>query len=220
LTSSHKSNHPNRNPNDRTYGVFQETAIVSVEMTREVIARTPPPAFLFPNQQCQRPELPQEPHRLTPVVGGGGVLVASNSEVNQTFLTFFNRQRPKSSATSKPCQITRTQIPGRRRVRRRAVSNRPNSPCQPIFPIPEKPDQSPAPENRAAETSRRPPQWFGAFRLEAEVYSPRKPTSTDCFKLFLDLRPKSQFYQNALSILRRLSPQIILTNPCRRGVTN
>ena len=24
-------------------------------MTREVIARAPPPAFLFPNQQCQRP---------------------------------------------------------------------------------------------------------------------------------------------------------------------
>ena len=26
-----------------------------IEMTREVIARAPPPAFLFPNQQCQRP---------------------------------------------------------------------------------------------------------------------------------------------------------------------
>jgi len=25
-------------------------------MTREVIARTPPPAFLFPNQRCQRPD--------------------------------------------------------------------------------------------------------------------------------------------------------------------
>ena len=32
-------------------------------MTREVIARAPPPAFLFPNQRCQRPEpaLPAPP---------------------------------------------------------------------------------------------------------------------------------------------------------------
>jgi hypothetical protein len=44
-----------------------------IEMTREVIARAPPPAFLFPNQQCQRPEpLFRGAHRLAPGVGGGG----------------------------------------------------------------------------------------------------------------------------------------------------
>jgi hypothetical protein len=46
-----------------------------IEMTREVIARAPPPAFLFPNQQCQRPEpLSRGAHRLAPDVGGGGYL--------------------------------------------------------------------------------------------------------------------------------------------------
>ena len=34
-----------------------------IEMTREVIARAPPPAFLFPNQQCQRPRA-KAPNRL------------------------------------------------------------------------------------------------------------------------------------------------------------
>ena len=33
---------------------FKRPQVVSVEVT-EVTARTPPPAFLFPNQQCQRP---------------------------------------------------------------------------------------------------------------------------------------------------------------------
>jgi hypothetical protein len=53
-------------------------------MTREVIARAPPPAFLFPNQQCQRPraEAPRtasrQNHPLAPDVGGGGYL--SNPE--------------------------------------------------------------------------------------------------------------------------------------------
>jgi hypothetical protein len=50
------------------------------KMTREVIARAPPPAFLFPNQQCQRPraEAPRtasrQNHPLAPDVGGGGYL--------------------------------------------------------------------------------------------------------------------------------------------------
>src|SRR3954470_472861 len=35
-----------------------------IEMTREVIARAPPPAFLFPNQQCQRPRA-ETPNRLS-----------------------------------------------------------------------------------------------------------------------------------------------------------
>src|SRR6185312_9021905 len=56
----------------------------------KVIARTPPPAFLFPNQRCQRPEPPQRPHRLAPGVGGGGYLVASVFRVNRLFRAFFS----------------------------------------------------------------------------------------------------------------------------------
>ena len=57
-------------------------------MTREVIARAPPPAFLFPNQQCQRPEpLSRGAHRLAPDVGGGGYL--SNLEFRVK--PFFNK---------------------------------------------------------------------------------------------------------------------------------
>ena len=43
----------------------RDRKFVSVEVT-EVTARTPPPAFLFPNQRCQRPKPPERPHRLTP----------------------------------------------------------------------------------------------------------------------------------------------------------
>jgi hypothetical protein len=57
-------------------------------MTREVIARAPPPAFLFPNQQCQRPGPTLRPaHRLAPDVGGGGYL--SNLEFRVK--PFFNK---------------------------------------------------------------------------------------------------------------------------------
>lgn len=50
-------------------------------------ARTPPPAFLFPDQRFQRPE-PEafRSHRLAPGVGGGGDLVASVFRVKRFFL--------------------------------------------------------------------------------------------------------------------------------------
>jgi hypothetical protein len=57
-------------------------------MVPRTIARTPPPAFLFPNQQCQRPEPLSRPHRLAPGFGGGGYLVASNFAVNRPFSAF------------------------------------------------------------------------------------------------------------------------------------
>ena len=44
------------------HGVFKRPQLSAFEMTREVIARAPPPAFLFPYQQCQRPKPPQRPH--------------------------------------------------------------------------------------------------------------------------------------------------------------
>jgi hypothetical protein len=62
------------------HGVFKRPQLSAFEMTREVIARAPPPAFLFPNQQCQRPraEAPRtasrQNHPFTPDVGGGGYL--------------------------------------------------------------------------------------------------------------------------------------------------
>ena len=56
----------------------------------KVIARTPPPAFLFPNQRCQRPEPACRPHRLAPGVGGGGYLVAPVFRVNRLFRAFFS----------------------------------------------------------------------------------------------------------------------------------
>ena len=55
-----------------------------------IIARTPPPAFLFPNQRCQRPEPPWWPHRLAPGVGGGGYLVAPIFRVNRLFEAFVS----------------------------------------------------------------------------------------------------------------------------------
>ena len=63
-------------------------------------ARAPPPAFLFPNQQCQRPKPPRlsrkRPIRLTPDVGGGGYL--SNLEPRvKSFLEETFRLSPLAS---------------------------------------------------------------------------------------------------------------------------
>jgi len=49
---------PKTTPIHDIHGVFKRPHLSAFEMTREVIARAPPPAFLFPNQQCQRPEPP------------------------------------------------------------------------------------------------------------------------------------------------------------------
>jgi len=57
------------------------------------VARTPPPAFLFPNQRCQRPDRLRRPHRLTPVAGGGGYLRAAHLGVNRSFRTFSPRPK-------------------------------------------------------------------------------------------------------------------------------
>jgi len=66
--------------------VFKRPHLVSVEMFPvRNIARTPPPAFLFPNQRCQRPEPPKRPNRLTPGCGGGGYVVATAFPVNRLF---------------------------------------------------------------------------------------------------------------------------------------
>src|SRR5690606_10578682 len=36
--------------------LFKKTAVVSVETISRIVARTPPPAFLFPDQRFQRPK--------------------------------------------------------------------------------------------------------------------------------------------------------------------
>jgi len=77
-------------------------------MTREVIARAPPPAFLFPNQQCQRPEpLSREAHRLAPDVGGGGYL--SNLEFRVK--PFFSKpSEPTHQKQPKPFPVNRSDL--------------------------------------------------------------------------------------------------------------
>lgn len=74
------------------HGIFKKDRIWSVVEMLPVrsIARTPPPAFLFPNQRCQRPEPACRLHRLAPGVGGGGYLVASVFRVNRPFQAFFS----------------------------------------------------------------------------------------------------------------------------------
>ena len=79
-----------------------------IEMTREVIARAPPPAFLFPNQQCQRPEpLSRGAHRLAPDVGGGGYL--SNLEFRVK--PFFSKpSEPTHQKQPKPIPVDRSDL--------------------------------------------------------------------------------------------------------------
>ena len=89
--------------------LFKKTADVSVEMT-EVIARTPPPAFLFPDQRFQRPR-PEllRPHRLAPVVGGGGDLVASVFRVKRLIRrrTSFLRPLRRTSGAAGAASLER-----------------------------------------------------------------------------------------------------------------
>ena len=91
-----------------------------IEMTREVIARAPPPAFLFPNQQCQRPraEAPrttsQRNHPLAPDVGGGGYL--SNLEFRvKPFFTKpsepIRQNQPKPIPTNRSSLLKKTTNP-------------------------------------------------------------------------------------------------------------
>ena len=59
-------------------------------------ARAPPPAFLFPNQQCQRPEPPERSHRLAPGVGGGGYLANLEFRVKSFLQETFRLSPPAS----------------------------------------------------------------------------------------------------------------------------
>ena len=78
---------------------FKKTADVSVETISRIVARTPPPAFLFPDQRFQRPKEPADrPHRLAPGDGGGGDVVASVFRVKRLFRrrTSFRPPRPET----------------------------------------------------------------------------------------------------------------------------
>ena len=52
-------------------------------MSQKLIARPPPPAFLFPIYNVKDPVGFRRPHCLAPVVGGGGYLVANLFGVNR-----------------------------------------------------------------------------------------------------------------------------------------
>lgn len=68
-------------------------------------ARTPPPAFLFPDQRFQRPHRKIRLNRLTPVRGGGRCLAPLIFRVNQFFLKNFlntpETRRPRRRRPSK-----------------------------------------------------------------------------------------------------------------------
>ena len=83
-----------------TWYVFSKRPqIVSVELTvpKNRFARTPPPAFLFPDQRFQRPRPESLSDRLAPVCGGGGCLNRFDFRVKHFFLKKF-------STTSKPSE--------------------------------------------------------------------------------------------------------------------
>ena len=97
-----------KSPVHDIHGVFKRPQLSAFEMTREVIARAPPPAFLFPNQQCQRPGPAFRPaHRLAPDVGGGGYL--SNLEFRVK--PFFSKpSEPTHQKQPKPFPVNRSDL--------------------------------------------------------------------------------------------------------------
>jgi hypothetical protein len=134
-------------------------------MTREVIARAPPPAFLFPNQQCQRPraEAPRTTvrrnHPLAPDVGGGGYL--SNLEFRVK--PFFSKPsepnhqtNPKANPAIRSALLKKNTNPVKKKVSKKpsgpdekpskllrtlssysraALSSESKTPCQPRFQL-------------------------------------------------------------------------------------
>jgi len=94
---------------DHIHGVFKRPQFRQCrDGLVRAIARTPPPAFLFPNQRCQRPR-PGDP---TPPVlrraaGGGGYLVAGLRQVNRVLPDLSAARRkpagfPKLGAKTAP----------------------------------------------------------------------------------------------------------------------
>ena len=78
-------------------------------MSQKLIARPPPPAFLFPIYNVKDPVGFRRPHCFSPVAGGGGYLVAGLFGVNRSFPTFSPRhpdwilaQKPLRAAEGLP----------------------------------------------------------------------------------------------------------------------
>jgi hypothetical protein len=72
LTSSH-SHQPRRAPTG-IHGVFKRPHLSAYRLApREGAARTPPPAFLFPIQRCQRPDRLAGPTVRCPAAAKSGV---------------------------------------------------------------------------------------------------------------------------------------------------
>ena len=86
---------------DHIHGVFKRPQFRQCrDGLVRAIARAPPPAFLFPNQRCQRPRpgFP-DPAVLRRAVGGGGLLVAGLGGVNRVFSDLFRRTSEACSAS-------------------------------------------------------------------------------------------------------------------------
>ena len=86
------------------------------------IARTPPPAFLFPIQRCQRPDrLSPDPTVFRRWVGGGGYLVTGLFRVNRPFDGFCGApgipgiwpQKPPRAAEGLPSPVRSDSIEAR-----------------------------------------------------------------------------------------------------------
>jgi hypothetical protein len=138
---------------DRLHGMsFQKDRSCQCRLKqfrRTVFARTPPPAFLFPDQRFQRPRPEDRPNCLAPVRGGGGYLAAPVFGVKQFFLKNFLFTKPSPEE------------------RRRRLSSESRSPCQPGFSaflrFP-KPKLQKAAENRRGNREAYP-QSISAIRL-------------------------------------------------------
>jgi len=103
------------------------------------IARAPPPAFLFPNQQCQRPEpLSRGAHRLTPDVGGGGYLSNLEFRVKPFFFKTVRTDptKPPEGEPSRPWRPSREERqPSQVRISRKLfldLKNLASNSCEPL----------------------------------------------------------------------------------------
>ena len=89
------------NSKRKFHGVFKRPHNSQRSSRPIAYARTPPPAFLFPIQQCQRPKPDRSGSPFNARCGGGRFLVAPPNQVNQLSKVFLCPTKPTQKANPK-----------------------------------------------------------------------------------------------------------------------
>jgi hypothetical protein len=139
------------NSKRKFHGVFKRPHNSQRSSRPIAYARTPPPAFLFPIQQCQRPKPDRSGSPFNARCGGGRFLVAPPNQVNQLSKVFScpidQAQKPNPKDNKKPR--------GQPRLASQIIRSRRSEVAETKQPSPIKQGKlsSPKPKNQAAASA-------------------------------------------------------------------